>query len=343
MKSAQIELEGSASQSRLSSVVTTLSVAVVPLLEFTGLRVFFHSGLKLKIGYMGMTDYDWVLPTVISFFLFMFCIERTKKAELKFNRNAAILNGLFVAGLCLLSTQYNLLFSEFGLSFKAIWLVLAVLTLLSACFLWVGPAHFLTHPDRRLLIPFFLLAGSKLISRHLFAFLWQPVLEHTGLHVYRLLKILFVNVNHKIFISALGDTFVHVSHPIYTVAIGSGCSGMEGISFGLFALLIFFFFEFRRFNALQWLFLAAGIAAWMYLLNVLRITVFFVISLMTLSSWGHDTGIKTALSLFHNSVGWILYTAGLFMYYKLVYSSVFARLNHPLRTLSHRLAAKTLN
>lgn len=332
-------MEKAVSSWKISSLIPAVSIAAIPLVEFAALRIFFHSGLGLKIGYMGMTDYDWVFPTVLSFLLFMLCIERTQKIELKFNRTAALVNVVLLLAFCLVSTQYTTLFAKFGSLFKGTWILFAFTTLFSACFYWVKPAQFLKHPDRRLLLPFVLLASCKLISRHLFSFLWQPVLGFTGQHVYKLLKLVFVNVNYKPFITATGERFMHVSHPIYTVAIGSGCSGMEGISFGLFALLISAFFEFRRFNAFQWLMLAVGMAAWMYLLNVLRIVVFFMISLMALSSWGHDSGIRTAMTLFHNSVGWILYTGGLFLYYKFIYSSVFARLTNP-KAFGEQLAAK---
>jgi exosortase/archaeosortase family protein len=308
--------------SSFNAAVAPLLLLVLPLFEFISLRLYLHDVLNIRIGYRGMTDYDWLFPSLIAFFLLMFLLQKTEKATLSFRRGALCINALLFAAFVAISF--------FGLPnpilenlfLKTAWFLLAVATLLTSCFAFISPRYFFLHSDRVLLIPFFLLASCKLIGRHLFSFLWQPMADLTSYIAYECLNLVLPNLTLTPFLGTDGAKYMHLTHPLYTLAIGSGCGGMEGISFILFAILLSYFMDHRRFSSGQWSLMIVSSAIWMYSVNLLRIFFFYLVTLATLSVAGHDGGMSFALTVFHNWLGWVLYTAALVVFYHEFYALV---------------------
>lgn len=292
-----------------------MAILGIPVGEFLFLRVLLHSGLGIRIGYWGMTDYDWLFPSAIAFFILMFAFQRTTPLELKLSRPMLFANTALLVTFILFSASFADALTDGNLLARVIWFAWAALTLGSSLFLFVSPKYFYCHADRVLLIPFFLLAGSKVIGRHFFSFLWQPIADLTGLVAYRVAHLFSSDVAQNIHVTGAGERFTPLNHPLFTVAIGIGCGGLEGIFFLLFALVLLYFVDRRKFTPTQWSLIAGIGVLYMYGLNIARIVVFYGISITAIKAAGAEAGVRAAIALFHSSIGWVMYSIGLVVFY----------------------------
>lgn len=167
----------------------SLVLLAVPCIQFLSLRYWLHSILGLRIGYVGMTDYDFVPPSLIAFFVLLHCLEEEQPLQLRFNKIGAAVNFLLVSLFIVWSS-----FLGESLEIKSgapflVWLGLAFATISSGLFFWVRPAYFIFHPLRFLMGPAFLIATSKISTRYLFDTWWHPMANLTAKSAYHVLSI----------------------------------------------------------------------------------------------------------------------------------------------------------
>jgi exosortase/archaeosortase family protein len=114
---------------------------------------------------------------------------------------------------------------------------------------------------------------------------------------------------------AVGEGYA-IYHSKHSIIIGLGCGGMEGVYFFLFASVLILMAHGERCHLLEGvLFMSVG-AAGIYLMNTLRICIYYLAVLAVAFCAGNSSSFLAAEILFHNALGWILYGAYLVLYLK---------------------------
>lgn len=299
----------------LVSARVSLFLVFIPLLEFLFMRVLLHRGMQVKIGFWGMTDGDILFPGMFAFFLMVFSLGRAKPLTLGFQKRETIAHTLFFTLFMIATISFGSLRESFPTFFLPVWFALALTTFLSALFIWVSPSEILCHPNRRVLIPCLLVAGSKLISSHLLLPLSNQLLTLTSKVTFTFLSPFFSSLSlNEIY--AGPNRFMRIEHPLHTLAIGIGCSGIDGIALGLFALLVSCTLAARRYSVSEWFFIMVASIPYMALVNVLRMIVLFLIPVVVVSIFGtFPHAARVVFMRVHDLLGWVSFTIGLFFFY----------------------------
>lgn len=119
-----------------------------------------------------------------------------------------------------------------------------------------------------------------------------------------------------------------LQNELLQLEINTACSGLEGI---VFFVTVFSFIMMLDYKLLPTRTIVLGYltgAFFMWVLNLFRITAFFMFGSWAVEKWGEEKGGEFALSLFHNNVGWILYAVGIGVYFILFYRMI-DKMNKP--------------
>ncbi len=315
-----------------NSVQTAFKLATLPVLVFLFFRFYFHSILKVAIGYPFLTDYDFVFPTLIAFFFLVHLLESEDPLRLAFHR--------WGAAIAALSFGVFLVLGPALLPWRPVWFALAFCTIASSLFVWIRPSDFYRHTKSYLIWFAVLAAASKVVARFALDFLWEPAAQLTARMSCGVLAPFSSNLVCKYHDEQATGFYQMLMHPTFSVSIGLGCGGMEGVSFFVFVGLLILMASGENFgfkNSAKFLLYGAiGI----FCMNVLRILIFFLVGIgvqYVKRAWGVDA--SGLLILFHNSIGWILYSAFLIAYVR--YSKVGVAWASPARP-DHRSAGSSL-
>ncbi len=297
-------------------VFRPLGVLAFPLFQFLFLRFFCRDFLGLRIGYPGMTDYDFVLPCLIAFAVFFYVLDREKKVVFSFQFRATLLNGALFLVFLMGCFFYLHLISLLGEGYFWIWTALAIATIFSGLFLMVSPRYFWTHPNRWMVLPAVFIGLSKILGRHVFDVWWKPAAEWTAKAAFAILS--FFSAAFELRLNQVfgGELWQVISHPGHQVAIGLGCSGLEGIFFFLTTgvlLLMVFGKQFRSSDRV--LFLALG-SIGMFWLNIVRIVLIDAAGIFLTRWTTPETAAQIVAVFVHNGAGWLLYAGFLIAYVK---------------------------
>jgi exosortase/archaeosortase family protein len=144
---------------------------------------------------------------------------------------------------------------------------------------------------------------------------WSQASHLTAVCVYHCLKIFGILV-----IPRFAGWSFNLWNPNLSIEIVMGCSGLEGMFFFVFAFSLVQYLKKRSFTWSVAVPYALG-AMFLFVLNVARITAFFMIALaIGRSQFGISSKVFLEQS-FHLNLGWILYLIGiclfLYLYHKL--------------------------
>lgn len=101
--------------------------------------------------------------------------------------------------------------------------------------------------------------------------------------------------------------------------INGACSGMEGVVFFCCVFAAMMMLDYKSIPVKK---IAVGFLTgivMMLTLNIIRITVFFMFGVWAARKWGGAEGIQLTTELFHNNVGWILYSIGMVVFFMWFY------------------------
>ena len=304
----------------------SLRVVTVPFIEFLFFRLFLKHVLHIRIGFSFMTDFDVVCPAILASWILISTLAAEKRpVVIGWRTGGWKLNAPLCLAFLLVNLCFHHLSSNLGGFFMPLWYCLALSVLVSGFFVMVPLEYYRTHPKKLLILPAIIIAGSKLIFRHGLGFLWNPLAILAGHLVYGTLKPFIPTLSKTIWVTPL-DSYVHVSNTRFTLAIGSGCSGMEGISFMVTALAFTFMIDSKRFLFRHWLNCVGAGVIFFYLLNVSRIIMVFLFANLTARYLNSQAAVQTALLFFHSSLGWVFHAIGLVIFYGVLYrAEVFSR------------------
>jgi len=131
----------------------------------------------------------------------------------------------------------------------------------------------------------------------------------TGVAVHGVLSVLGLGVTRFGIKQKIG-----IEHPSMRVSIGMGCSGLEGIFFFLCAYLLFLFFLKERPTWKRVSLTIVGGIAFMFVLNVFRIVLFFAVALAINAVSVEPEGRAFFKWAFHQNIGWVLYFIGIALF-----------------------------
>lgn len=293
-----------------------LTLLGIPFAEYLLLRITYRELLGFSPGFPGITDYDIVPPAFIAGIALYFALERFSKIPFSFQRPGLIFH--LIVGLMLIPLTILAIREENASAHSAvywIWLSANALFLCSAGFIWTSPSYLIQHPQKKLLLAAFFVAASKVLGRGFLNAFWTPVATFTGKTCYLFLSPFFPELTLRPWVSG-PNLFSQLRLPGLTLSIGSGCSGLEGIFLFLTLWAFIFLWRSEKHSGTSWIFSFITGTFFMYLMNVLRICLFCVISRSVVIHFRRQTGVATALTLFHNGIGWILYSIAIYFFFR---------------------------
>jgi exosortase/archaeosortase family protein len=248
--------------------------------------------------------YDYICPAIFATFLLLLVWMKTEKVALRLQKKILGAN-LVLFGLLMGVTE---IFSGSPVFFVA-WLVAALAVIGSAFFLFVEPTYYFRHSERRMIFPALLLGCSTFISNTAVYFLSKPLTWVTGRIVYGVVR-LFSPVSYKVVEMPSAPEATRIVGSQLTMLVVWGCSGLQGISFFLLAFTFIYLLKPRLFRRKEWgAFFLLGVT-YVFCLNAVRISFLFLMS---------EFVFNRPSVLFHDSIGWVIYSVGIYFYFRWIY------------------------
>ncbi|GEM_PF-5815110 len=291
-----------------------LRIACIPVLAFVLLRWTVRHALGIKLGFTYGTDYDFVPHMLVASSVYLMVLHRDQPIEPKLQkRNAAISAILIVATLLSAALGRPWISYQFPMVVGS-WFFLCFSAIASTAFLFVPVAYFFQSRRRILLLPTLLVGLSGIISLTLLEPLWDPMALLTGKVTYVVLGVLFPDLTYewRELTGHSGPVFyTMLSHPSYSIAVGRGCGGMQGMSLFGFLWGLLYIITPKALSGFQWLlFTAAGIVL-MFALNIFRLFLFFSVCLVLFEWQGVQPIAWYTSFFFHALLGWLIYIPGI--------------------------------
>lgn len=295
-------------------LITGLKILSLPLVEFILLRCLLFYIVDLHPGFVSMTEFDLVLPSLFAGIGLFWVLIRKEPLYLSFRIRGFLINVFWIA--CFLAVSIGMkagLVSSQGTGYWT-WFFLGVVSIFSSLWVRMPISYVVRHPDRYLVFPALLVCLSKILGHTFFQSLWEPVGRITGKISYYSLSLFIPDLT--FYLRQVGEaSYSQVIHPNYTMAIGKGCSGLEGVFFFLTTWSFVWLLEAKKFSSWFWVATFGVGVFYLYAINLLRLFIFYLVSLISVQTWGAETGILVSLVSFHDSLGWCLYTGAIFFFY----------------------------
>lgn len=295
-----------------------IKILVVPMVQLVFLRYFLHSTLGLHFGFRDITDYDFLLPAPIAFFVLIYLLDKGELLILRLQKKYLILSTIFFLAFVLLNIHFDQVAYLSPVLFASSWFFCLFAMLVTSLCLWVSPRYFYKNPNRFAFLPCVLIACSVALHTRFIKAPWGPFATHLSLSLRPFIN--FV-LGESVVTSITEEKILTIQHPLLLLRIGKGCGGME--SFFYFSFLFGLFATFKRAMAttLQWVIgFCVGLIL-MYFANLLRILLLFQIGVWLISNFGIVLGREMLIFLFHANLGWILYSIVIASYFSfLIYA-----------------------
>ena len=228
-------------------------------------------------------------------------------------RIVLFLNGVFLSVFFWITASFHSMERMMGqVSAFAMWYVLAGLIFFTGFFTFVGFQDFIERISgkRYELVCSILAAGVLPMYDLLRGLIWPYLSRPTQLAVYYLLRVLGFQM------SLPSDSY-HLRHADFEINIGSPCSGLEGIALFWFCLFLILIMDRRMMGLWRKIFFLFWLGAvYMFLLNVVRISLIFGTAAWATAHWGASHQMTDMLVwTFHSHVGWVIYLIGIGLFF----------------------------
>lgn len=288
-----------------------------PLAEILFLRIFLHSYIQVRLSWAYITDFDLLIPGVVAFITFVGALSQEEKIKFQFSQKAFLLN-LFFAGTFL---SINFLFDSIAVFSPdlciILWLVNFSAVFITAFVVFTPLSFYCRNSNRHFLLPSLLILFAPLFSRRILMPVWPFFSKITGESV------CFVLQSTETGVTCLYSTFheprIIIKHALQAISVGRGCAGLDSFFLFFYLSLVLCALNDRILHWGRWLlFFLSGVLT-MFFANVLRIALFFHLSVF-LKRWTSLGSESVVANLFHLHAGWFIYLisfAGLFKFFLL--------------------------
>ena len=296
----------------LSFLKPVLLVLLIPALEVTISKLLIyrqHIGLIHPVTEPGL-DLA-LLGLFITGILFLILLaKRDDFVSLVFRKNILMINLIFWAVFLLTTFNLSQIMQSINREILSlIWYTLSIATLASSFFIFFKLKDLIEKlAVYRIEILFALIAIIMLMVYHpLNQHLWHPFSELTTAGSFTILKWLGVNV-------VPVPNPIYLAHPFFTAAIEDLCSGLEGMCFFVFIFSLILMFQWRSYSKIKMISIYLTGTAYMFLINIFRVVVFFIMAMPVSQKWGLSAGEQLFVWFYLPYVSWILYliTIGIF-------------------------------
>lgn len=287
-----------------------------------------HASVTSRLGpgnsAFGMYGRDVLVPLFFGVYLYL-CSLQEEENLFRAPKVVTSLVNLFLLGGALMVSSLFLGRREGAIFITLIFFTLGLAALFSALFFFIDPKKLIYRLRAAGSRSFYAILGLLLLFCYpnVLKMAWTPIATATGHCVMSLLGLFGVGVRYS------PQYYLTLAHSDLSARISAACSGLEGIFFFLFFYLLVRTFESKRSH---WRFEALSLCVgtlYMFLLNTIRIALFFGVSLYLARSWAPEEGVRFFNSTFHSNIGWVLYFGGLILFFQ-VRSRTLAR-----RTANH--------
>jgi exosortase/archaeosortase family protein len=310
--------------------------AVLPLLVFLAMRIIIHRVVGLRLGYASLgTDWDFVPHCILAYLLYLMC-GKFRPENLRFRKKTFL--ALLLSLGCFLA--FSFYFAQ-SLNYSSTGLIVAWFLMASFC---IALSLSLYLPFGVVVsngvswVPFILLATSGLLSNQMNRYLGSFLIGLSSTGSAFLIQSVVPEVALSFFPQTdPGGSVLNlgvVGTQIFTIVIGSGCSGSDGITLFLSSMLLFQIVERPSFRWFHWALLLLSGVLFMCALNCFRIALFFSVCHTLAVWWGSSPAIEALQTLFHKGAGFAVYVCGLalFFFWALLLERALSS-NSPMETL----------
>jgi len=302
------------SRALLGSLRKALLILGLPAFEFVFLRVFLKQGLGLQFGWRYLTDWDFLVPLPLALSIVILVLERVRAVSVGWNFQALAFNLGSLVTFLGLNFQLDALSAYSPVLTISLWTLNAFLVILSAFVVRVRMISFLTNPNRWVFLPGLLIGTASIYSAMLLAKVWPFLSGWAATGSCTVLGSLLNDVN--CFVTTNQGPRMIIRHVAMAVSVGKGCGGLDAFFLFFYVMLLLWLIVPQWFSKTQWLLLAILGLPLMYLLNVIRISAFFLIAVACKNIFGFQVSTDLLLALFHTHSGWLLFFSGILAYLK---------------------------
>lgn len=295
-------------------VAKGLLLLLLPLSEFVIERILLRRFAGVTLRREPFSDVDLLLPACFAFVLYVFLMEMHETLRLKFRPAPFLANGFSFAVflLAIFLSQRGVIHLDVKLS-----ILLLVVNAVTACLVFLPLSRFLKNEPRFAWVPCLLIAGSIALYITFFGLLWRLLLYPTGMGVYRILRF-FLGDGVQISFRAL-PLEAEIMHPNFGISLQNGCGGVDALFLFSFSLLLALMAYPKLLSFSGWLLTAAVGLLLMFLTNIARISLFFIVALKSEHHLTEQIRQPLVLGLFHTHIGWILYVSVLISYFSVIF------------------------
>lgn len=248
-----------------------------------------------------------VVPALCALAALSYVTAGKMPLEFSFQKKTLVLNLLFYVPFFIFNIKMEPLVLSLGWPvFAGLWFGFAVLALGSSFFVFVKPSSIYrklkSYPVET---AFGILAGlAQVLYELINQRFWRWYLSIPTIGAVRgLLRLFGVHTE--------STNPREIAHPLFTVHVGTPCSGLEGVAFFVFVFSVLAILDWKKHSPRKLFALFTGGTLFMLVLNLLRITVFFLIALWITIQFGKSEGSQWFVWAFHAHIGWIFYLIGI--------------------------------
>jgi exosortase/archaeosortase family protein len=257
-----------------------------------------------------------LIPLVIAFVVFMLFLDKKKDVlPLVFQKKTAAANFLFLIVFLTVSHHLQPLASMLGRQgLSILWYDLGLVTFTTSFLIFFNVSDFFKRIGRYPYEALFsVFSGSLFYLFHLsIHYLWRYLSRSVTLIVYGLLKLFGFDMTYA------SDGYT-LAHPLFSASVGPACSGLEGIFLFLFLFTLILFVDWERYSKKKALAIYLVGMLYMFMLNILRVTVFFIAAIWATQKWGSSQASHLFVWFFHANVGWIFYLIGIIIFFAVLF------------------------
>ena len=292
---------------------------IIPYLELVLLRfmvsrsaIYEHLILLFSPGLI----FYALIPFATAFVVFVMLLDKKgSPLPVLFHKKVAVANAIFFLVFLIAGLNLGFLHHLMGkkwLSF--IWSDLGILTFGSSLLIFLDLEvlfqQIKRYPWEAL---FSVFAGGLFylfdLSIH---YIWPFLSSAVTMIVYQLLRLLGFDM-------FMGADQYTISHPLFSARVAAACSGLEGIFLFIFLFSLIVIVDWGSYSVRKALLIYLLGILYMFLLNVLRVMVFFAAAIWATKQWGEGQASQLFVWFFHANVGWIFYLIGIALFFSILF------------------------
>jgi exosortase/archaeosortase family protein len=282
-----------------------------PIAQLLALRIFLHSVLHLRFGFVNTTDFDFAMPAPIAFIVLMHALENAVPCKLALQKKMLFINLISALTFIVVNWQYDTLAAGNSVFCVTVWFALVSIIVVSSFCIFVDPKYYLTNPNRIAFLPCTLLATSMYFYMNDFRQTWEVFGTVTAAILQKTFSVLKIGSITSVFTP---EDAVKIVHPKFAVRISKGCGGLDSLFFFTLVFLLARTLQLKTVRFTRWFPVFVYGLILMYALNLIRIVSLFFLGIWMWEHLTYETANLLFKSFFHLHFGWFLYAVAIVTY-----------------------------